>query len=53
LLESKKVSEKKIIKEKYDINLNTQKFILQMCWAQHDGQWFLKSKRKYGMKEAN
>ena len=53
MLESKKVSEKKIKKEKYDINLNTQKFILQMCWAQHDGQWFLKSKRKYGMKEAN
>ena len=42
-----------LIKEKYDINLNTQKFILQMCMAQWDGQWFLKSKRKYGMKEAN
>jgi hypothetical protein len=42
-----------IQKEKYDIPLETQKFILQMCWAQHDGQWFLKSKKKYGIKEAN
>ncbi len=24
-----------------------------MCWAQHDGQWFLKSKRELGIKEAN
>lgn len=42
-----------IQKEKYDIPLETQKFILQMCWAQHDGQWFLKSKKRYGIKEAN
>jgi len=42
-----------IQKEKYNIPLETQKFILQMCWAQHDGQWFLKSKKKYGIKEAN
>jgi len=42
-----------IIKEKYDINLETQKFILQMCWAQHDGQWFLKSKRELGIQKAN
>jgi hypothetical protein len=53
LLKSEKVSEKKIIKEKYNIPLATQKFILQMCWAQHDGQWFLKSKKRYGMEEAN
>ena len=45
--------ELKELKEKYNIPLETQKFILQMCWAQHDGQWFLKSKKKYGMKEAN
>ncbi|NVM03385.1 MAG: L-2-amino-thiazoline-4-carboxylic acid hydrolase [Candidatus Helarchaeota archaeon] len=44
---------KKRIKEKYDISLNTQKFILQMCWAQHDAQWFLKSKNEFGIKEAN
>ncbi|MFX1277473.1 MAG: DUF6125 family protein [Promethearchaeota archaeon] len=24
-----------------------------MCWAQHDGQWFLKSKKEYGIEEAN
>ena len=42
-----------IQKEKYNIPLETQKFILQMCWAQHDGQWFLKSKKNYGIKEAN
>ena len=42
-----------IIKEKYDINIATQKFILQMCWAQHDGQWFLKSKRELGIQKAN
>ncbi|MFX1601410.1 MAG: DUF6125 family protein, partial [Promethearchaeota archaeon] len=42
-----------MLKEKYSISLETQKFILQMCWAQHDGQWFLKSKKKYGIKEAN
>ncbi|UCC19204.1 MAG: hypothetical protein JSV62_14045 [Promethearchaeota archaeon] len=42
-----------LLKERYSIPLETQKFILQMCWAQHDGQWFLKSKKKYGIKEAN
>ena len=41
------------MKEKFKIALETQKFILQMCWAQHDGQWFLKSKNNYGIKEAN
>jgi len=41
------------LKEKHNISLATQKFILQMCWAQHDGQWFLKSKRDLGIKEAN
>jgi len=44
---------KLMLKDKYFIPLETQKFILQMCWAQHDGQWFLKSKKKYGIKEAN
>jgi hypothetical protein len=43
----------KIFKDKFQLPLVTQKFILQICWAQHDGQWFLKVKRKYGMKEAN
>ena len=42
-----------VVKDKYSIPLETQKFILQMCWAQHDGQWFLKSKKKYGIKETN
>ncbi|MFW9874432.1 MAG: hypothetical protein ACFFG0_15105 [Candidatus Thorarchaeota archaeon] len=37
---------KLLLKDKYLIALETQKFILQMCWAQHDGQWFLKSKKK-------
>ena len=43
----------KRIKEKYDIALATQKFILQMCMAQWDGQWYLKSKKRYGFEEAN
>jgi hypothetical protein len=43
----------RIFKEKFELPLETQKFILQMCWAQHDGQWFLKLKRKYGMKDIN
>ena len=43
----------KIVKDKYDINPKTQKFILQMCWAQHDSQWYLKTKRKYGVDVAN
>jgi len=42
-----------MLKDKHFIPLETQKFILQMCWAQHDGQWFLKSKKKYGINEAN
>ncbi|MFX1589511.1 MAG: DUF6125 family protein [Promethearchaeota archaeon] len=46
-------SSKNLIKEKYEISLKTQKFILQMCWAQHDGQWFLKSKRRFGIETAN
>lgn len=49
----KDISSKILIKEKYDIPLKTQKFILQMCWAQHDGQWFLKSKRRVGIEKAN
>ena len=48
-----KNTSKKGFKEKYDISLNTQKFILQMCWAQHDAQWFLKLKKDLGIKEAN
>lgn len=39
--------------ERYDLPPEVQKFILQLCWAQHDAQWFLKSKRRYGIKEAN
>ena len=42
-----------IFKDKHEINLSTQKFILQMCWAQHDGQWFLKTKRKDGTEVSN
>ena len=42
-----------MVKDKYNIPIETQKFIIQMCWAQHDGQWFLKSKKKYGIEEAN
>ncbi len=45
--------DRKKIKEKYEIPLATQRFLLQLCWARHDGQWFLKSKKKYGIKEAN
>ncbi len=41
------------INEKHNISLATQKFILQMCWAQHDSQWFLKSKHEIGIKKAN
>ncbi len=40
-------------KEKFSLSLDTQKFILQMCWAQHDAQWFLKSKKELGTKESN
>jgi hypothetical protein len=49
----KEIENKNKIKEKYDIPLSTQKFILQMCMAQWDGQWYLKSKRRYGFEEAN
>lgn len=42
-----------VIKDKYNISLDTQKFILQMCWSQHDAQWFLKSKKEFGIKEGN
>lgn len=48
-----KVRNKRKIKEKYDIPLATQKFILQMTMAQWDGQWYLKSKKRYGINEAN
>ncbi len=44
---------KKGFKEKYDLSLNTQKFILQMNWAQHDAQWFLKAKKEVGTPKAN
>jgi hypothetical protein len=40
-------------KEKYKLSLDTQKFILQMSWAQHDAQWFLKTKKRFGVKEGN
>ncbi|MBD3340241.1 MAG: hypothetical protein GF353_14100 [Candidatus Lokiarchaeota archaeon] len=43
----------KKIQEKYEIPLKTQKFILQMCMAQWDGQWFLKTKKNYGISQAN
>jgi hypothetical protein len=38
---------------RYDIPPETQKFILQLCWAQHDAQWFLKSKRRLGIEASN
>ena len=41
------------VKDKYKLSLETQKFILQMCWAQHDGQWFLKGKKEFGIEAAN
>jgi len=54
MLEDKEeISDKKRIKEKYEIPLNTQKFILQMCMAQWDGQWYLKTKKKNGIIQAN
>ena len=40
-------------KEKHEIPLQTQKFILQMCMAQWDGQWYLKSKKEFGLEKAN
>ncbi|MFX1276429.1 MAG: hypothetical protein ACFFBP_15875 [Promethearchaeota archaeon] len=42
-----------ILKDKYEISLETQKFILQMCMAQWDAQWFLKSIKKFGIDIAN
>ncbi len=42
-----------VVKDKYDLQLSTQKFIIQTCWAQHDAQWFLKSKKEMGIREAN
>jgi len=44
---------KKRIKERFELSLATQKFILQMVMAQWDGQWYLKSKKRYGFEEAN
>ena len=38
---------------RFEIPLEVQKFILQLCWARHDAQWFLKSKRYLGMEHAN
>ena len=46
-------SSTRVIKEKYEIPLETQRFVLQMVMAQWDGQWYLKSKKRYGIKEAN
>ncbi|MHA1377416.1 MAG: hypothetical protein ACTSRG_03430 [Candidatus Helarchaeota archaeon] len=48
-----KTTNQKRLKEKVDISLNTQKFILQMLWAQHDGQWYLKTKKDLGCRTAN
>lgn len=39
--------------ERFDISPEAQKSILRLCWAQHDAQWFLKSKRRHGTEEAN
>jgi hypothetical protein len=41
------------IDDRFDIPLETQKLVLQLCWAQHDAQWFLKSKRRLGIEGAN
>lgn len=41
------------VEDKYDIPMDMQKFILQVCWAQHDAQWFLKSKKKFEIEKAN
>jgi hypothetical protein len=41
------------VKDKYKISLETQKFILQMCWAQHDSQYYLKAKKEFGIHKAN
>ncbi len=42
-----------LITDKHTLPLEMQKPILQMCWAQHDAQWFLKSKNEVGVDEAN
>lgn len=41
------------VKDKYKISSETQKFILQMCMAQWDAQWYLKSQKKFGLEVAN
>lgn len=41
------------VNDRYDVSIDVQKSILQMCWAQHDGQWFLKSKKRLGVEQAN
>ncbi len=41
------------LKEKNKIPLETQKFLLQMCMAQWDAQWYLKSKKRFGIEIAN
>ena len=51
--EYQQLSSKERIKAKYELPLATQKFILQMTMAQWDGQWYLKSKKKYDIEEAN
>jgi hypothetical protein len=38
---------------RFDIPLEAQKFVLQLCWAQHDAQWFLKAKRRLGIEASN
>ena len=45
--------QKNRFKDKYKLSLDTQKFILQTSWAQHDGQWYLKSISEIGIDEAN
>jgi hypothetical protein len=47
------ISSEQLQSDKFQIPLKTQKFILQMCWAQHDGQWFLKTKKEFGIEKAN
>ena len=52
--QEKTLSDARLAKDdRYDIPADVQKFILQLCWAQHDAQWFLKSKRRYGIEQAN
>jgi len=42
-----------VLHDKYNIAMDAQKLVLQLCWAQHDAQWFLKSKNKFGIEKAN